>query len=245
MSPQERILVVEDDVDVARLVEMQLRQGGYQVRVNASGAGFIAEVEEWEPELIVLDLMLPRANGLDLLAELRRHPRLSARAVILLTALGEEADRVRGLDLGADDYLTKPFSARELVARVRARLRSGPREAPAALTYAELSLDLRARQATLRGAPLELSDTEFRLLAFLMKDAGKAFSRREIVDAVWSPQHFITERTVDVYMLRLRGKIEETPEEPRYLLSVRRVGYRFNPHADKPEAAEAAAVEGE
>lgn len=227
-SEKERILLVEDDPDVARMVRYQLEHDGFAVAVNSTGAGIVEQLAEWGPALLVLDLMLPAANGLEVLQRLRQDRRYSQLPVILLTALGEETDRVRGLDLGADDYITKPFGARELVARIRARLRSSLKEAPAFLIAGALKLDLRARTAMLHGQPLELSDTEFRMLAFLMKNAGKAFTRREIVDSVWSPQHFITERTVDVYMLRLRGKIEPDPEQPRFLISVRRVGYRFD-----------------
>ena len=227
-SEKERILVVEDDADVARLVRFQLEHDGFLVALNETGAGVQEQVTEWRPALVVLDLMLPGANGLEVLQQLRRDPRYTQLPVILLTALGEETDRVRGLDLGADDYITKPFGPRELSARIRARLRASQNEAPPVLAAGGLQLDLRARTATLDNAPLELSDTEFRMLAFLMKSPGKAFTRREIVDSVWSPQHFITERTVDVYMLRLRGKIESDPEQPRHLVSVRRVGYRFD-----------------
>ena len=231
MSDQERILLVEDDPDVARMVSYQLEREGYAVALNPTGAGVFEQLMEWRPSLAVLDLMLPAVNGLEILQRMRQDPRYAQLPVILLTAMGEETDRVRGLDLGADDYITKPFSSRELVARIRARLRSSQNEAPALLTAGGLQLDLRAHTAQLNGQPLELSDTEFRMLSFLMKNAGKAFTRREIVDSVWSPQHFITERTVDVYMLRLRGKIEPDPEQPRYLISVRRVGYRFDVEA--------------
>lgn len=230
-SDKERILLVEDDPDVAHMVSYQLEREGYAVALNPTGAGVFDQLTEWRPALAVLDLMLPAANGLEILQRMRQDPRYAQLPVILLTAMGEETDRVRGLDLGADDYITKPFSSRELVARIRARLRSSQNEAPALLTAGGLQLDLRAHTAQLNGQPLELSDTEFRMLSFLMKNAGKAFTRREIVDSVWSPQHFITERTVDVYMLRLRGKIEPDPEQPRYLISVRRVGYRFDVEA--------------
>lgn len=230
-SDKERILLVEDDPDVARMVSYQLEREGYAVTHNPTGTGVFEQLTEWRPALAVLDLMLPAANGLEILQRMRQDPRYAQLPVILLTAMGEETDRVRGLDLGADDYITKPFSARELVARIRARLRASQNEAPPLLTAGALQLDLRARTAQLNGQPLELSDTEFRMLSFLMKNAGKAFTRREIVDSVWSPQHFITERTVDVYMLRLRGKIEPDPEQPRYLISVRRVGYRFDVEA--------------
>jgi DNA-binding response OmpR family regulator len=231
MNPPVRLLLVEDDRDIARLVTAQLAQEGYDVVVNATGGGVREQVSELEPQLILLDLMLPLAHGFEILRELRQDPRLRQTPVLVLTALGAESDRVRGLDLGADDYLTKPFSPRELAARVRARLRAAPPVPPPTLAAGPIELDLKARAARLRGCPLELSDTEFRLLAFLMQSPGQVFTRRQIVAAVWSPQHFITDRAVDVYMLRLRGKIEANPEQPRWLTSVRRVGYRFDPPA--------------
>ncbi|HXR97663.1 MAG TPA: response regulator transcription factor [Terriglobales bacterium] len=222
------ILVVEDDQDVARLVAFQLEHEGFAVTVNATGGGVLEQVASLQPRLVVLDLMLPLAHGYEILRDLRRDPRYAQIPVLLLTALGAESDRVRGLDLGADDYMQKPFSPKELAARVRARLRGAPAAAPARLTAGPLELDLDAHTARMHGVPLELSDTEFRLLAFLMKSPARAFTRRQIVAAVWSPQHFITDRAVDVYMLRLRAKIELEPERPRLLVSVRRVGYRFD-----------------
>lgn len=225
----ELILVVEDDPDVATLVRFHLEKEGYRTALNASGDRFVAQVEELQPALVVLDIMLPAGSGLLLLRQLRQHPRFAQLPVIVLTALAEEGDRVRGLDLGAGDYVTKPFGARELMARVRARLRESP--APLeALVAGALRLDLRRHKAQLGQQELGLSDTEFRMLAFLMKHPGRALTRREILDAVWSPQHFITERTVDVYMRRLRTKIEPAGG-PRFISAVRQVGYRFDAEA--------------
>lgn len=227
-----RILVVEDDAHVARLVAMQLESEGFEVVTNATGGGFMEQVAELEPQLVILDLLLPLAHGIELLGRLRRDPRFTRLPVLVLTALGEETDRVRGLDLGADDYMIKPFSAPELAARVRARLRGAVAEARTHLIAGPLALDLGAHTAQRSGAPVALSDTEFRLLAFLMKSPRKAFSRRQIVAAVWSPRHFITDRAVDVHMRRLRKKIETNPEQPRLLVAVPRVGYRFDPPAE-------------
>ncbi|MGH9471376.1 MAG: response regulator [Terriglobales bacterium] len=223
----ELILVVEDDADVAGLVRLQLEREGFRTIHNATGAGLAAQIEVERPALVLLDLMLPAASGLALLRQLRRDPRYRELPVIVLTALSEERDRVRGLDLGAADYITKPFSGRELAARVRARLRE--RAAPAErLEAGALRLDLTGRAAALAGAPLALSDTEFRLLVYLMRHPGRALARREILDAVWAPGHFITERTVDVYMRRLRAKLEPAGGQ-RFLTAVRQVGYRFDP----------------
>lgn len=227
------ILVVEDDPHVSRLVALQLEAEGFEAVVNATGGGVLEQVAELEPKLVILDLMLPLAHGLELLRRLRQDPRFAQLPVLVLTALGEEADRIRGLDLGADDYVLKPFSARELAARVRARLRAPADQVHSQLVAGPLALDLKARTARRAGEPLPLSDTEFRLLAFLMKSPGRAFTRRQIVAAVWSPAHFITDRAVDVHMLRLRKKVEANPELPRWLVAVPRVGYRFDP----PEAA--------
>lgn len=221
------ILVVEDDADVAALLRFHLERDGYRAAVNPTGAGLLPQLDELQPRLVILDLMLPAGGGLTLLRELRRDPRWAALPVIVLTALTEEADRVRGLDLGADDYMTKPFGADELLARVRARLRAAAAR-PEVLSVGPLRLDLRARAARLREQPLELSDTEFRMLAFLMKHPGRALARREILDAVWSPGHFITDRAVDVYMRRLRAKIETPADRPR-LTAIPRVGYRLEP----------------
>ncbi len=222
-----RILVVEDDPDLGELLRFQFQQAGYQVALNPTGGGFLAQLNQFEPQLVVLDWMLPAADGLELLRQLRRQPRTAQLPVILLTARSEEADRIRGLDIGADDYVTKPFSPRELLARVRARLRAGAEAGPEGLRCGPLLLNLRAHAAELNGQALELSDIEFRLLAFLMRNAGQAYTRRQIVDAVWAADHFITERTVDVYMFRLRGKLEADPVHPRWLQSVRRFGYCF------------------
>lgn len=236
-----RILLVEDDADVARVVCFQLEQEEFEVAVNATGGGVPEQVEQWQPRLIVLDLMLPLAHGFEILRALRQNPRFQPIPVLLLTALGAEADRVRGLDLGADDYMVKPFSPRELAARVRARLRGTADEPTRLIEAGPLALDLHAHSARLGGRPLELSDTEFRMLAFFMRSPGRAFTRRQIVGGVWSPQHFIADRAVDVYMLRLRNKIEANPEKPRLLVSVRRVGYRFDP-PDAPTPAPATLV---
>ncbi len=228
MNARPRILLVEDDPHVSRLVATQLESEGFAVTLNATGGGFLEQLEEIEPRLVILDLMLPLAHGFELLRRLRQHPRFGRTPVLVLTALGDESDRIHGLDLGADDYVHKPFSARELAARVRARLRGAPEGAPAKLAAAGLELDLKARTAQAAGRPLALSDTEYRLLAFFLKSPGTAFTRRQIVAGVWSPQHYITDRAVDVHILRLRQKIEENPEQPRRVVAVRGVGYRLD-----------------
>lgn len=236
----ELILIAEDDPDVAQLVRRQLEREGFRATVNPTGAGLLSQAAELRPALLILDLMLPVGSGLNLLRQLRREPALAELPVIVLTALAEEADRLRGFALGASDYVTKPFSPRELAARVRARLRESF-TAPDQLLAGPLRLDLGARRAWLAAAAseparspaaeqeLELSDTEFRMLAFLLRHPGRALTRREIVDGVWAPRHFITERTVDVYMLRLRAKLDVRGGDRQFLTAVRGVGYRFDP----------------
>jgi two-component system phosphate regulon response regulator PhoB len=228
VSTGERILVVEDDPLLGRLLETQLGREGFLVTLNRSGEKVAEQVEELAPRLLILDLLLPRAHGLEILRGLRRDPRHRLLPVLILTALGAEADRIRGLELGADDYMTKPFSPTELAARVRARLRTAP-VVEAELRAGGLHLDLRARTAALAGRKLELSDTEFRLLAFLMQTPGVAHTRREIVQAVWSPQHFISDRAVDVTLRRLRARLGDAEEAPGWITAVRGVGYRFDP----------------
>ena len=236
MPERRRILIVEDDRDLAELLRLQLEAAGFEPEVNLTGGHFLADLARLEPELVVLDWMLPAGEGLELLRRLRREPRFRMLPVILLTARGAEADRVRGLEVGADDYVTKPFSPRELVARIKARLRGSSGNAPTRLRSCGLELDLAAHEAKCGDRELELSDTEFRLLAFFLLHPGEAFTRRQIVDAVWSADHFITERTVDVYILRLRSKIAEHRFTSQ-LAAVRGVGYRFEGKVEKLRTA--------
>lgn len=228
--PEQRplVLLVEDDGDVAQLVRAQLEREGVGVEVNRTGAKVLEQLAALEPQMLILDLMLPQANGLEILARVRESARFRSLPVLVLTALGSEAERVRGLDLGADDYVAKPFSPRELAARVRARLRGAPEVEAAPLRAGVIELDLRAHAVRVRGQELELSDTEFRLLAFFLRSPGRTFTRREIVAGVWTAEHYISDRAIDVYMLRLRGKIEANPEKPELLVSMRGKGYRLN-----------------
>lgn len=226
------ILIVEDDADVARLVRLQLERSGFTAAVNATGEGLLAQVLELRPALLILDLMLPAGSGLLLLRQLRQHPATAALPAIILTALDGEAERLKGFALGANDYVTKPFSPRELSARVQARLREAGGGGEV-ITRGRIRLDLRARTAFLAAAggerALRLSATEYRILAYMLRNAGRALTRQEILDAGWAPQHAISERTVDVYMLRLRSKLAAAGESGRNLLvAVRGVGYRLD-----------------
>jgi DNA-binding response OmpR family regulator len=223
-----RILVVDDDPTVSDVVRRYLEQAGCSVRLAFDGADGLAAVAEQRPDLVVLDLMMPGIDGLEVCRRLRRQ--LPDLPVIMLTALGDEADRVMGLEVGADDYVTKPFSPRELVLRIRSVLRrstASPADvAPAVLTDGELSADLGRRIARLGGDPLPLTVREFDLLAFLMSHPGRAWSRAELLDKVWDWQ-FGDQSTVTVHVRRLREKIEADPAEPRRVLTVWGVGYRY------------------
>jgi DNA-binding response OmpR family regulator len=226
-----RVLVVDDDPTVSDVVRRYLEQAGCEVRLAADGAAGLASIADQRPDLVVLDLMMPGIDGLEVCRRIRH--RLPDLPVIMLTALGEEADRVVGLEVGADDYVTKPFSPRELVLRIRSVLRraSGPavsHAAPTRLADAELAVDAARRIAELDGAPLALTVREFDLLFFLMGHPGRAWSRTDLLERVWGWQ-FGDQSTVTVHVRRLREKIERDPAEPDRIRTVWGVGYRYDP----------------
>jgi DNA-binding response OmpR family regulator len=225
------VLVVDDDPTVSDVVRRYLEQDGYRVRLAADGLAALAAVAAETPDLVVLDLMLGGIDGLEVCRRLRReHPDLP---VVMLTALGEEADRVIGLEVGADDYVTKPFSPRELVLRVRSVLRrTAPKEpgGPTVLRDGDLVADTGRRIAELGGKPLALTVREFDLLEFLLRHPAQAWSRTQLLDRVWGWQ-FGDQSTVTVHVRRLREKIEADPAAPKRLLTVWGVGYRYEPAA--------------
>ena len=222
------IIAVEDDPDISRLVRHHLEGAGYVVRAFSSAANVLKTAVEHPPSLFLLDIMVPDGDGLGLCDSIRSHSRLAAIPVIFLTAKASEQDRVKGFELGADDYITKPFSPRELVARVKAVLRRFEPPLPAAAIHAgDIEIDPSTVVVTVRGAPIITTATEFRLLAYLAAHPGRVFSRDQLLDSVWRDTAFVTPRSIDVYMRRLREKIEEDPEDPRYLKTVRGVGYKF------------------
>jgi len=221
------ILVVDDDPTVSDVVRRYLERAGYQVRLAADGHGALASFARDRPDLVVLDLMLPGIDGLEVCRRLRTGA--DGVPIVMLTALGEESDRVLGLQLGADDYVTKPFSPRELVLRVQSVLRrSVARPAPVAESLVDdgLELDVPRRIARLDGAELSLTVREFDLLAFLMRNPGRAYRRGELLEAVWG-WTFGDQSTVTVHVRRLREKIERDPAAPRRILTVWGVGYRY------------------
>lgn len=230
---KKRILVIEDDRDIIELVRYNLEKEGYQVFTATDGALGMAQVKKSPPDLLVLDLMLPKLSGLEICKEVRRDAALNRLPILILTARGEEADRVVGLELGADDYVTKPFSPREFVARVKALLR---RVEPAAATeklidVGVLRIDPAAYRVTRSGKQVPLSTLEFRLLYYLAARPNKVFSRDQLLDAVWGTDRFVTPRSVDVYVRRLREKIEENPQVPSYVKTIRGAGYLFETRA--------------
>lgn len=224
-----RILIIEDDKDIVELVRYNLDKEGYQTASSGDGATGLAQIKKSPPDLLILDLMLPKLSGLEVCKEIRRQEKLSRLPILMLTARGEEADRVVGLELGADDYVTKPFSPRELVARIKALLRrvQPPGEDAKLLEIGLLRIDPISYRVQREGKTLPLSTLEFRLLYFLASRPNHVFSRDQLLDSVWGTDRFVTPRSVDVYVRRLREKIELNPERPGYLKTVRGAGYIF------------------
>jgi DNA-binding response OmpR family regulator len=221
-----RILVVEDEMQIARTLRDFLEVAGFDVTVVGDGSAALASVRGDRPELIVLDLGLPGIDGLDVARELRR---TSATPIVMLTARGEESDRIVGLELGADDYLVKPFSPKELVARVRAVLRrtNGVTAGAEVLRAADVELDLPKMRARVGGHPVELTPTEFQLLATFVREPGRVFTRGQLLDALHGVTVDTYERAIDAHVKNLRRKIEPEVGHPRYVLTVHGVGYRF------------------
>jgi DNA-binding response OmpR family regulator len=226
------ILVVDDDRKTVDLIRLYLEKDGYRVLVAYDGRSAIDIAHNRRPGLIILDLMLPQVNGLDVCSELRAESNVP---IIMLTAKSTEDDKLIGLDLGADDYVTKPFSPRELVARVRAVLRRGLAEkmsGPELLLFDGLEVDFVRHEARVDGAPVHLTPKEFTLLEILIKQPGRVFSRLELLELAFGFDYQGFERTVDVHVMNLRKKIEVDPTQPRYVQTVYGVGYKFEDGPD-------------
>jgi len=222
------IFIVEDDPDISRLVRHHLETGGFALRMFATGNSVIQEAEKLRPALFILDIMVPGRDGLELCRQIRKTPSLASIPVIFLTAKSGEADRILGLELGADDYIVKPFSPRELVARIKAVLRRFERPLPPTPVHVgEIEIDPGAMTLLVRGQPVTTTATEFRLLDYFARHLGRVFTRDQLLDSVWRDTSYVTPRSVDVYVRRIREKIESDPENPRYLRTVRGAGYRF------------------
>ena len=230
-----RVLVIEDDPDIGRVVTLQLAELDCETRLIADGVAGLAEAEAGRYDLVILDLMLPRLDGLQICRRLRAAERNTP--ILMLTAKSSELDRVLGLELGADDYLTKPFSMLELAARVKGMFRRADQfaqaQAAAASPQAQLieveglRIDLQRHQATVRGEPVELTAKEFELLAFFARAPGRVFTRAQLLDQVWGYSHSGYEHTVNSHINRLRNKIERDPGNPDYIQTVWGVGYKF------------------
>lgn len=220
-----KVLVVDDDVKTVELVRLYLDRDGYQVLTAYDGIEALRLARENSPDLIVLDLMLPDIDGLEVCRTLRRE---SAVPIIMLTARTTDQDKLEGLDLGADDYVTKPFSPKELVARVRAVLRRLPGErGPEEIKHGELSMNFTKHEALFAGRPLNLTSVEFKLLGVLAKEPGKVFSRASLIEEALGYDFEGFDRTIDVHILNLRRKLEPDPSHPRYIKTVYGVGYKF------------------
>jgi DNA-binding response OmpR family regulator len=229
-----KVAVVEDEAELASLIEYNLTRGGFQTRTFNGGESTFRELEAWQPDLIVLDVMLPAQDGFDLCRRIRQAGRLRRTPVIFLTARSSEVDRVLGLEIGGDDYITKPFSPRELLARIKAHLRRSETDAEpkhSQVAMGPFRIDTGARRVyQMKGQSeqeVELTSTEFKLLEFFVTHPGHAWSRDQLLREVWGEQHFVTPRTVDVHIRRLREQIEEKPDDPAFLVTVRGFGYRF------------------
>ena len=222
------ILLVEDEESITEPLTAALAREGFDAHPARSAAEALELAPRLEPDLVLLDVGLPDGSGFDVLRELRKNSRVP---VVILTARAEEADRIVGLELGADDYVVKPFSAREVAARIRAVLRrvdeSPPPSAPAALEIGDLRLDPSRREATLAGRAVELARKEFDLLELLMRDAGAVVTRERLIEEVWDTNWFGSTKTLDVHVAAVRKKLGDDPSSPRYLHTVRGVGFRF------------------
>jgi two-component system, OmpR family, response regulator RegX3 len=224
-----RILLIEDEESIAEPLERALEREGFDVATASTAAEGRERLRERGPDLVLLDVMLPDGDGRDILREIRR---TSRTPVVMLTARGEELDRVLGLELGADDYVTKPFSAAELAARVRAVLRrtdAGPSDetSGAVLEAGDVRVDLARHEATVGGEPVELTVKEFDLLRMLLERAGTVVKREQLIREVWDTSWFGSTKTLDVHVSALRRKLGDDPSEPRYIHTVRGVGFRF------------------
>ena len=222
-----KILIVEDEPDMVAGLKDNFEFEGYEVATAVDGQAGLEQARAWKPDLIVLDVMLPKLSGLEVCKTLRGEG--FDKPIVMLTARGQEIDKVVGLELGADDYVTKPFSIRELLARVKAVLRrtDGNAKRLSHYAFADLDLDFEAYKATKAGQPLELSPREFELLRYLIERKGETVSRDQLLEDVWGYESYPSTRTVDTHIAKLRAKIGDSGSEPRYILTIHGMGYKF------------------
>jgi len=231
-----KILLIEDDSDLFALLKYNLEKEGFAFSGSQTGKGALDLCRQFRPDLILLDIMLPDYDGLEICKTVRKDPDLLGTPIIFLTARASETDRIVGLELGANDYVVKPFFVRELIARIKLQFRNQAAP-PRVLEAGGLQLDRSSCQARLNGGLLSLTATEFRLLEFLMSRPGVVFSREQLLNSVWGQDRAITDRAVDVYVLRLRQKIETDPANPALIHSIRGFGYTFEPRASDASSA--------
>ncbi len=222
-----KILIVDDERDILELVSYNLQKEGFQIETSQNGEDALKKIRSDSFDLLILDLMLPGIQGIELCKVLKSDNETAAIPIIMLTAKSEELDKVLGLEMGADDYITKPFSPRELVARVNAVLRRTGEKPPKdiVLNIGDLEINTNTYRVTKKGMQVALSATEFRLLLFLAQKKGRIFSRDMLLDAVWKDEAFVEPRTVDVHVRRLRSQIEDDPSKPKYIKTRRGIGY--------------------
>lgn len=229
-----KILIVDDEKDIVDLISYNLEKDGFSTAKAYDGEAVLDIVKKQNPDLIILDLMLPKMNGLDVCRAIRYNPKTAGLPIIMLTAKGDEIDKVTGLEIGADDYVTKPFSVKELIARVRSvlrRLKENERHmGKEEFSHKGLKINYVSCLVSVNGKQVTLSPTELKLLFFLSQNPGRVYSRNQIIDHVWGDDTFITDRAVDVHVRRLRSQIEKDMDNPQYILTVRGFGYKF---ADK------------
>ena len=226
-----KILIVDDEKDIADLISYNLEREGFSTIKAFHGDKVLAIIKAQKPDLMILDLMLPGTNGLDICKGVRANPGIAHLPVIMLTAKSDEVDKIIGLEIGADDYITKPFSVKELIARVRTILRRVQEREKSStkkmFEYEGLRINYESCTVQVQGRIINLSPTELKILFFLTRNPGRVYSRNQILDHVWGDDTFITDRAVDVHIRRLRSQIEKDMENPRYVLTVRGFGYKF------------------
>ena len=226
-----KILIVDDEQDIADLVSYNLEKEGFTTIKAYDGESALKMLKAQKPDMVILDLMLPKMNGLDVCRAIRHNPETAKLPIIMLTAKGDVVDKIIGLEIGADDYVTKPFSVKELIARVRTimrRLQEGKENlAVEEFQHEGLKINYTSCLVQINGKAITLSPTELKLLFFLSRHPGRVYSRSQLLDHVWGDDTFITDRAVDVHVRRLRSQIEQDMETPRYILTVRGFGYKF------------------
>jgi len=231
MMMQKKILVVDDEKDIVELISYNLEQEGFAVIKAYDGQMAWERVKTAKPDLVVLDLMIPGIHGLEVCKLIRRDAATETLPIIMLTAKSDQVDKILGLELGADDYVTKPFNVRELIARIRAVLRryEGRQQIELSETFAfqGLSVNFGSCTVAVDGKKVDLSSREFKLLKFFTEHPGRVYSRDQLLDYVWGDEAFVEPRTVDVHISRLRAAIEQDKENPKYILTIRGIGYRF------------------